>query len=87
MSDKQKKATAYWKENVRYLFILLAIWFAVSYGAGILFKDALNSIKIGGFELGFWFAQQGSIYTFVGLIFWYTKKMNELDKKYNVEES
>ena len=85
MSDKQKKATAYWKENVRYLFILLAIWFAVSYGAGILFKDALDSIQIGGFKLGFWFAQQGSIYAFLGLIFWYSKKMNDLDKKYDVE--
>ncbi|WP_273566526.1 DUF4212 domain-containing protein [Maribacter halichondriae] len=81
-----KKATAYWKENVRYLLILLAIWFIVSYGAGILFKDALNEIKIGGFELGFWFAQQGAIYVFVILIFVYVRLMNKLDKKYGYNE-
>lgn len=86
MSEKQKKATAYWKENVRYLFILLFIWFTVSFGAGILFKDALNTIKIGGFKLGFWFAQQGSIYVFVVLIFIYVRLMNKLDKKYGYNE-
>ncbi|MUH37625.1 DUF4212 domain-containing protein [Zobellia amurskyensis] len=86
MSKKQEHATAYWKENIRYLFILLAIWFAVSYGAGILFKDSLNQIKIGGFELGFWFAQQGSIYVFVILIFVYVRLMNKLDKKYGFNE-
>lgn len=86
MSEKQKKATAYWKENVRYLFILLTIWFVVSFGAGILFKDALDSIRIGGFKLGFWFAQQGSIYVFVILIFVYVRLMNKLDKKYNYNE-
>lgn len=80
MSDKQDKATAYWKENLRYLLILLSIWFAVSYGAGILFKEALDSIKLGGFPLGFWFAQQGSIYVFVILIFVYVHLMNKLDK-------
>lgn len=86
MSEKQKHATAYWKENVRYLFILLAIWFVVSYGAGILFKDALDSIRIGGFKLGFWFAQQGSIYVFVILIFVYIHLMNKLDRKYGFDE-
>ncbi|PKA96838.1 putative solute:sodium symporter small subunit [Flavobacteriaceae bacterium MAR_2009_75] len=86
MSEKQEKASAYWKENVRYLFILLAIWFAVSYGAGILFRDVLNQIRIGGFELGFWFAQQGSIYVFVILIFVYVRLMNTLDKKYGYNE-
>lgn len=86
MSDKQKKGQCYWRENVRYLFILLAIWFAVSYGAGILFKEALNQIKMGGFELGFWFAQQGSIYVFVVLIFVYVRLMNSLDKKYGYNE-
>ncbi len=86
MSEKQKKATAYWKENVRYLFILLSIWFVVSYGAGILFKEALDSIRLGGFKLGFWFAQQGSIYAFVILIFVYVKLMNKLDKKYGFDE-
>jgi len=86
MSEKQQKATAYWKENLRYLLILLTIWFLVSYGAGIMFKDALNSIKIGGFKLGFWFAQQGAIYTFVILIFVYVRLMNKLDKKYGYDE-
>ncbi|WP_299325136.1 DUF4212 domain-containing protein [uncultured Maribacter sp.] len=86
MSEKQKKATAYWKENVSYLFILLAIWFVVSFGAGILFKEALDTIKIGGFKLGFWFAQQGSIYVFVILIFVYVRLMNKLDKKYGYNE-
>jgi len=86
MSEKQKKATAYWRENLKYLVILLTIWFLVSYGAGILFKDALNNIRIGGFKLGFWFAQQGSIYVFVILIFVYVRLMNKLDKKYGYNE-
>jgi putative solute:sodium symporter small subunit len=86
MSDQQDKASAYWKENLRYLLILLSIWFAVSYGAGILFKEALDSIKLGGFPLGFWFAQQGSIYVFVILIFVYVRLMNKLDKKYGYDE-
>ncbi len=86
MTDKQKHATAYWKENVKYLSILLVIWFVVSYGCGILFRDALNEIKLGGFKLGFWFAQQGSIYVFVILIFVYVRLMNKLDKKYGFDE-
>ncbi|WP_025742115.1 DUF4212 domain-containing protein [Aquimarina pacifica] len=86
MSEKQKNASAYWKENLKYLFVLLAIWFTVSYGAGILFKDALNQIHIGGFPLGFWFAQQGSIYVFVILIFVYVRLMNKLDKKYGYDK-
>ena len=86
MSNDQKKATAYWKENLRYLLVLLLIWFAVSYGAGILFKDALNEIKMGGFPLGFWFAHQGAIYSFVLLIFVYVYLMNKLDKKFDVDE-
>ncbi|MEC5164973.1 putative solute:sodium symporter small subunit [Flavobacterium sp. PL11] len=86
MSDKQDNATAYWNENLRYLLILLSIWFAVSYGAGIFFKEALDTIKIGGFPLGFWFAQQGSIYVFVILIFVYVRLMNKLDKKYGYDE-
>ena len=86
MSDKQQKATSYWKENLKYLTILLSIWFIVSYGAGILLKDTLNSIKLGGFKLGFWFAQQGSIYVFVILIFVYVRLMNKLDKKYGYDE-
>jgi putative solute:sodium symporter small subunit len=79
-------AQAYWKENLGIMGSLLAVWFLVSYGAGVLFVDALNSIHLGGFKLGFWFAQQGSIYTFVALIFIYVARMNSLDKKYNVHE-
>tara|TARA_R110000868_G_scaffold215785_3_gene465912 strand:+ start:7672 stop:7932 length:261 start_codon:yes stop_codon:yes gene_type:complete len=86
MSEKQKHATAYWKQNLTYLVVLLTIWFLVSYGAGILFKDELNNIKIGGFKLGFWFAQQGSIYVFVILIFVYVRLMNKLDKKFGFDE-
>ncbi len=85
MSD-QKHASAYWKENLKYLIILLSIWFAVSYGCGILFKEELNEIRLGGFKLGFWFAQQGSIYVFVILIFVYVRLMNKLDKKYGFDE-
>ena len=83
MSNNMK---AYWKKNLRYLGILLAIWFFVSYGCGILFADALNGIRMGGFPLGFWFAQQGSIYVFVILIFVYVRLMNALDKEYDVDE-
>lgn len=86
MKPSRSNPKAYWKENLRYLFILLAIWFVVSYGAGILFKEALDTIKIGGFPLGFWFAQQGSIYVFVILIFVYVYLMNRLDKKYGYDE-
>jgi putative solute:sodium symporter small subunit len=86
MSEKQAKAKAYWKENLRYLLLLLSIWFVVSYGAGILFNEALDTIKLGGFKLGFWFAQQGSIYVFVILIFIYVRLMNKLDKKYGFNE-
>ena len=85
MTDQQK-ATAYWKENIRYVIILISIWFCVSYGFGILLKDQLNSIKLGGFKLGFWFAQQGSMYVFVVLIFIYVRLMNNLDKKYGYDE-
>ena len=79
-------AKAYWRDNIKYVLVLLAIWFVVSYGAGILFKDELNTIKIGGFKLGFWFAQQGSMYVFVALIFVYVRLMNKLDKKYGYDE-
>jgi putative solute:sodium symporter small subunit len=77
---------AYWKRNLRYLSILLTVWFIVSYGCSILFVDHLDKIRIAGFRLGFWFAQQGSIYVFVALIFIYVYLMNRLDKQYNVEE-
>lgn len=86
MTDRNEAAAAYWKENLRILFSLLTIWFIVSFGCGILFVDQLDKIQIGGFPLGFWFAQQGSIYTFLILIFVYIFKMNKLDRKYNVHE-
>ena len=86
VSEKQKIATKYWRENLKYLVVLLTIWFLVSYGAGILFVDALNEIKLGGFKLGFWFAQQGSIYIFIILIFVYVRLMNKLDKKYGYDK-
>ena len=85
MTDK-KILKKYWKENLRYLLILLTIWFVVSYLFGILLVEELNSIHIGGFKLGFWFAQQGAMYVFVILIFVYVRWMNKLDKKYNVNE-
>lgn len=77
---------SYWKTNLRYLLILLSIWFLVSFGAGILFRESLDTIRIGGFKLGFWFAQQGSIYVFVILIFVYIRLMNRLDKKHGFHE-
>ncbi len=86
MSEKQKNATAYWKKNIKYLTILLSIWFIVSFGCGILFREALNEFRLGGFKLGFWFAQQGSIYVFVILIFVYVRLMNKLDKKHGFDE-
>ncbi len=75
----------YWSENLRLIFICLAIWFAVSFGLGLLLVEPLNAIRLGGYKLGFWFAQQGSIYSFLGLIFWYGAKMNKLDQKYHSE--
>ena len=83
---ENEKLKHYWKKNLRYLLILLIIWFGVSYLAGILLVDFLNSVKIGGFPLGFWFAQQGSLYVFVVLIFVYVRLMNKLDKQYDVDE-
>ena len=83
-----ENARGYWRTNLRYLSILLSIWFLVSYAFGILFVDALNTITIPGtgFKLGFWFAQQGSIYVFVVLIFVYVRLMNRLDAKHGVSE-
>ena len=81
----QKKVN-YWQKNLKFLKILLTVWFLVSFGAGILFVDYLNIIQIKGFKLGFWFAQQGSIYTFVILIFIYIHLMNKLDRQYNSKE-
>ncbi len=81
----KSNAKTYWKNNLKYLVILLSIWFLVSYVFGILLVEQLNTIKIGGFKLGFWFAQQGAIYVFVILIFVYIRLMNRLDKKFNLD--
>ena len=77
---------AYWSAVLGLLGKILAIWFIVSFGFGILFADALNSIKLGGAPLGFWFAHQGSIYVFIALIFYYAKKMNDIDREFDVHE-
>ena len=79
-------AALYWRENVKLVCGLLAIWFLVSFGAGILFVDALNAIQIGGFKLGFWFAQQGSIFVFVILIFVYAARMRTIEKRFGVSD-
>jgi len=80
------KAAEYWKANVRLLMICLVIWFVVGYVFGIILVEPLNNISLGGYPLGFWFAQQGSIYTFVALIFFYASRMNKLDRQFDVHE-
>jgi putative solute:sodium symporter small subunit len=87
MNDRDARAF-YWKRNVRYVLTLLAVWFSVSYLCGIVFADALDTIRIPGtgFKLGFWFAQQGSIYVFVILIFVYARLMNALDRRCGLNE-
>ncbi len=79
-------ARAYWRANLRIIAILLAVWFSVSFGCGILFAEALNEFRLFGFKLGFWWAQQGSIYTFVVLIFVYVRWMNRLDHRFGVSD-
>ena len=79
-------ATTYWRRNLKYLGILLSIWALVSFGCGILFVDQLDTLRIGGFKLGFWFAQQGAMYVFVILIFTYVYLMNKLDKEIEKDE-
>lgn len=88
MAFKSKDdAKAYWKENLSLMVKLMVVWFIVSFGCGILFVDALNTINLGGYKLGFWFAQQGSIYVFVVLTFYYAKRMGDLDRKYGVDDA
>ncbi|PLX71923.1 MAG: DUF4212 domain-containing protein [Azoarcus sp.] len=82
----ENNSSAYWKATLALLTKILIIWFLVSFGAGILFAPMLNNIHLGGYPLGFWFAQQGSIYVFVVLIFYYAKKMGDLDKQFDVHE-
>ena len=79
---KSKKSKDYWMKNLKYLIILLSIWFTVSFGFGVILVDQLNTFQFFGFKLGFWFAQQGSIYVFVILIFVYIYLMNRLDKNF-----
>jgi putative solute:sodium symporter small subunit len=81
-----KSGAAYWKATLRLVTKILAVWFIVSFGAGILFADWLNNIHLGGYPLGFWFAQQGSMYIFVALIFIYAKKMDAIDREFDVHE-
>ena len=85
MSD-QSSRRQYWRRNVQYLTGLLAVWFLVSFGCGILFVDQLDRIRVGGFKLGFWFAQQGSIFVFCVLILVYVRLMNRLDREFDVDE-
>ena len=86
MSQVSEKMKKYWRKNLRTLLILLVLWFVVSFGFGILLVEPLNSIQLGGFKLGFWFAQQGSIYAFLVLIFVYVARMNKLDREFDVNE-
>jgi len=89
MADKPSPSDnrrAYWRANLRIVAYLMTVWFIVSFGCGILFVEQLNKIQIGGYKLGFWMAQQGSIYVFVALIFIYVRLMNKLDDKYGFSE-
>ncbi len=84
MSEKSREE--YWQRNIKLVLQCLSVWFIVSFGFGILLVQPLNAISIGGYKLGFWFAQQGSIYIFVALIFFYSNRMGKLDKEFGVEE-
>ncbi len=84
--SKDQAARSYWRANIRILLLLLSVWFLVGYVLSIFFVETLNKIHIGGFPLGFWFAQQGSIYVFIVLIFVYARLMSRLDRKYDVHE-
>jgi len=84
--SEQKSRQDYWTANLKLVALCLSIWFVVSYVFGIILVDQLNAIGIGGYDLGFWFAQQGSMYIFVILIFFYASRMNKLDKKFDVHE-
>ncbi|MBE0506449.1 MAG: DUF4212 domain-containing protein [Marinospirillum sp.] len=86
MADDKTNAAAYWSANLRLILWSLVVWALVSYGFGILLRPMLSGIAVGGTDLGFWFAQQGSIFTFIGIIFFYSWKMNKLDKELGLEE-
>lgn len=83
---KNEHESAYWSYNISLMLKLLVIWFVVSFVCGILLVDVLNQVQIGGYKLGFWFAQQGAMYTFVALVFYYAKKMAALDREHGVDE-
>ena len=85
MADSEKRK-AYWQANIKLTVTLLTIWFIISYLCGIVFVEELNNIRLGGYKLGFWFAQQGSIYGFVVIIFVYARRMAALDRKYDLHE-
>jgi putative solute:sodium symporter small subunit len=86
MEHQKQRMKDYWRRNIKIVLSLLAIWFVVSFGFGILLAEPLNAIRLGGFKLGFWFAQQGAIFTFVILIFVYVYLMNKLDEEFDVNE-
>ncbi|WP_158856106.1 DUF4212 domain-containing protein [Lunatibacter salilacus] len=86
MENQKQRMKDYWRRNIKIVLSLIAVWFIVSFGFGILLVDQLNVFRLGGFKLGFWFAQQGSIFTFVILIFIYVVKMNRLDEEFDVNE-
>ena len=79
-------AEAYWRQNIRLLWTLMAVWFAVSFGAGILFRDFLDRFSLGGYPLGFWFAQQGAIYFFILLIVFYSVRMKQIERHYDLDD-
>ncbi len=85
-SAQTKQRNSYWQASLRLIMLCLVIWFVVSYGFGILLVDQLNTFSLGGFKLGFWFAQQGSIYVFIALIFFYAARMNQIDQQHGVHE-
>jgi len=82
----ESRAKEYWRRNKLLMLKLASVWFIVSFGGGVLLVDVLNHIQVGGYKLGFWFAQQGSIYTFIALIFYYARAKNKLDQAFDVEE-
>ncbi len=85
VTDEAARQQAYWRATLRLTITLMTIWFAASYGAGILLRDFLDQFRIGGAPLGFWFAQQGAIYVFVLLIFWYCLAMRRLERRYGIK--
>lgn len=85
-NNNSKDRSLYWRKNLQIIYVCLVIWAVVSLGLGIIWAESLNQFRLGGYPLGFWFAQQGSIYTFLVLIFFYAWRMNRLDKEFNVDE-